>query len=131
MGTSIARETRRARKEHCCNICMGAIRRGQEYDYEVVMTRRGSKRNKTRFSVWKTHLEAPACDEQVLEYERQFMEVPAATVAVLKFENRVVQKIALNGSVVAETESIMVSSFVNESEIQSDLGSDDEDDIAF
>ena len=131
MGTSIVRETRRARKEHCCNICMGPIRRGRDYDYEVVMTRRGSKRNKTLFYVWRTHTEAPACDEQATEYERQFMEVPAAVVAVLKFENRVVQKIAINGSVVTETESVLVSSFVNESEIRDNSGSDDEDDIAF
>lgn len=131
MGTSIVRETRRARKEHCCNICMGPIRRGLHYDYEVVMTRSGSKRNKTRFHVWRTHTEAPMCDEQVLEYEREQMEQPVAQVVVFKAENRVMLMIGLRGETIAETHTIFVPTVINETELETSSSSDDEEDIPF
>ncbi len=78
-------------------------------------------------------MEAPFCDDEFermeLEHEREHV----AQVVVLRAENRVVLKIAINGDIVPETQTVFVPTVVSETELQSNSGSsdDDEDDIPF
>lgn len=133
MATSTVTMMQRARKEHYCNICAGPIRRGTEYELQITMITRGSKRNPTSFHVWKTHIEAPFCDEELERFElEQMREESVAQVVVLKAENRVVLKVGLHGETIPETQTVFVPAVINETELQdSSPSNDDEDDIPF
>lgn len=133
MATSVVTLTRRARKEHCCNICMGTIKPGSEYELQVTMVTRGSKRNPASFHVWKTHTDAPFCDDEFERIDREHAETPVAQVVAMAVENRVVLKVGLNGETITETEMVLVPRTISEVGLafSSNSNSDDEKDIPF
>lgn len=132
MATSTVILTRRARREHCCNICMGTIWPGSEYELQVTMITRGSKRNPTSFHVWKTHVEAPFCDDEFERTELEHMHMPVAQVVVMKAENRVVLKVGINGETIPETQTFFVPTVISETELEpGSSSSSSEEDIPF
>ena len=126
MGSSVSQTMRRARKEHYCQICAGPIKPRQYYTRIVTLIRQGSKRNKTRFIVWTEHDHAPMCDEMHNELAREHQEAVVMQKIAFKLEARVVQKIAIDGSTITETELVSVPTIVSESESDEDPDSDEE-----
>lgn len=98
--------TQKARRSHHCDSCHERIEPGDTYRREV-------QRFNGKLMVFAYH-ESPSCPEFDYEFEPTPVRVESAVVVMLEVKSIAVVKVQLNGELVTEYETQVVSTTVSE-----------------